>query len=183
MAGLSTFQIGPKGLKRVRNGQPRCFWPFGTLLGPSGPFYKDYFKQKMIFCSKTPPPHSTLSLWGNKLIFVWNGSKVSRWTQRGPKLSKTSRFSISDPFGPLWTTLECWQACHVWPFLFVLLVRFLLGHPVFLEHYFGSFIISYFQFIVMVEYHRMSQMQIILWMTNPVRQKKANWCFPACVLR
>ena len=33
----------------------------------------------------------------------------------------------------------------------------------------------------MVEYHRMSQMPIIFWMTNPDRQKKANWCFPACV--
>ena len=41
---------------------------------------------------------------------------------------KTSRFTISDPFGPLWTTLECWQAWHVWPFLFVLLVRF-FGTP------------------------------------------------------
>ena len=81
-------QRGPKGSKRVQNGQPRCFWPFGTLLGPSGPFYKDYFKRKMIFCSKTPPPHSTLSLWGNKLIFVWNGLKVSRWNQRVPNCQK-----------------------------------------------------------------------------------------------
>ena len=51
MAGLSTFQSGPKGSKRVRNGKPRCFWPFGTLLGPSGPFWtisneKWFFAQK-----------------------------------------------------------------------------------------------------------------------------------------
>ena len=32
--------------------------------------------------------------------------------------------TISEPFGPLWTTLESWQACHAWPFLFVLLVHF-----------------------------------------------------------
>ena len=114
--------------------------------------------------------------------FVWNGPKGSRRARKSPKWSKISRLTISNPCGPLWTTMECWQACHVWPFLFVLLVRFLLGHPVFLEHYFGSFIISYFQFTVMVEHYRMSQMHIIFWMTNPDRQKKANWCFPACVL-
>ena len=31
MAGLSTFQSGPKGPKKNQNGQPKCFWPFGTL--------------------------------------------------------------------------------------------------------------------------------------------------------
>ena len=35
----------------------------------------------------------------------------------GPKWSKTFRLTILVPFGPFWTTLECWQACHVWPFL------------------------------------------------------------------
>ena len=169
---------------------------FLTIWDPFRPVWTllDHFKQKMIFCSKALPPNPTyfvdMSLWGNKLIFVWNGPKVSRWAQKGPKLSKSVYvyhfgpfWTPLDPFGPLWTTLECWQACPVWPFLFVLLVRFLLGHPVFLEHYFGSFIISYFQFIVMVEYHRMSQLQIIFLMANSDRQKKANWCFPACVLR
>ena len=29
----------PKGCKRDQNGQPKCFWPFGTLLDPSGPFW------------------------------------------------------------------------------------------------------------------------------------------------
>ena len=57
-----------------------------------------------------------------------SGPKVSRWTQNGTELWKTSRFTILDPFGPLWATLECWQACHAWPFLFVLLVRF-FGTP------------------------------------------------------
>ena len=69
MAGLSTFQSGPKGSKRVQNGQPKCFWPFGTLLGPSGPFWaisnKNWFfapkhlrhthlGQKIHFCLKWP---------------------------------------------------------------------------------------------------------------------------------
>ena len=31
-------QKGPKGFKRDQNGQPKYFWPFGTLLVPSGPF-------------------------------------------------------------------------------------------------------------------------------------------------
>ena len=39
MAGLSTFQSGPKGSKRVQNGKPRCFWQFGSLFGPSGHFW------------------------------------------------------------------------------------------------------------------------------------------------
>ena len=39
MAGLSTLQSGPKGSERDQNGQPKCFWPLGTLLGPSGPFW------------------------------------------------------------------------------------------------------------------------------------------------
>ena len=69
MAGLSTFQRGPKGSKRVQNGQPKCFWPFGTLLGPSGPFWaisnkNEFFapngcgggasEQKINFCLKWP---------------------------------------------------------------------------------------------------------------------------------
>ena len=37
MAALSTCQSGPKGCKRDQNGQPKCFWPFGTLLDLSGP--------------------------------------------------------------------------------------------------------------------------------------------------
>ena len=37
--------------------------------------------------------------------------------KRGPKWSKTLRLTILVAFGPFWTTLERWQACHVWPFL------------------------------------------------------------------
>ena len=31
MAGLSTLQSSPKGSKRNQNGQPKWFWPFGTI--------------------------------------------------------------------------------------------------------------------------------------------------------
>ena len=37
-------------------------------------------------------------------------------------------FQWSNHFEPSWTTSECWQACYVCPFLFVLLVHF-LGVP------------------------------------------------------
>ena len=70
MSGLSTFQSSPKGSKRVQNDKPRCFWQFGTLLGPSWHFWTisdknqfvthkdkvgfggDAFEQKIIFCLK-----------------------------------------------------------------------------------------------------------------------------------
>ena len=39
MAGLSMLQSGPKGPNRDQNGQSKSFWTFGTLLGPSGPFW------------------------------------------------------------------------------------------------------------------------------------------------
>ena len=37
MVGLSPLKSGQKGSKRGQNGQPKCSWPFGTLLGTSGP--------------------------------------------------------------------------------------------------------------------------------------------------
>ena len=55
----------------------------------------DYFKQKMIFCSKAPPPNPTLSLWGNKRV---------------PNCQKHLGLpfrTLLDPFGTLWTTLAC----------------------------------------------------------------------------
>ena len=125
MAGLSTFQSGPKGSKRVQNGQPRCFFdhlgPFWAYMDISGSFQlktnllpqKDKvgfhggaFEQKIIFCLK----------WSKRV-------------QTGPKESQTVKNNYVDHFRPFWATLECWQACLVWPFLFVLLVRF-FGHPV-----------------------------------------------------
>ena len=126
MAAFSTFQSGRKGSKRVWNGQPRFFYHLGTFwarLDPFGPF-----QTKNDFLLKGTIAKPFFVLLGNKLIFVWNCPKGSRWAQKGPKLSKASRLTILDPFGPLWTTLECWRACHVWPFLFVLLVRF-FGTP------------------------------------------------------
>ena len=97
--------------KRVRIVNQDVFYHLGPFLARVDLFGQ--FQTKNYFLLKAHPPNPTLSLWGNKLIFVWNCPKVTRWAQKGPKLSKPSRFTILDPFGPLWTTLECWQAWHV----------------------------------------------------------------------
>ena len=93
-------QRGPKGSKMVNLDVLDHLGPFWARLDPF-----EQFQTKISFCSKAPPPNPTLSLWGNKLIFVWKGTEVSRWAQKSPKLSKTSRLTITDPldpFGPLW---------------------------------------------------------------------------------
>ena len=96
--------------KVVQNGKPKCFWSFGTPLGPSGPLLT--ISNKNWFFT----PNPTLSIWGKKLDFVWNGPKGPIWAQKGPKWPKTFGLTILVPFGPFWSTLERWRACHVWPF-------------------------------------------------------------------
>ena len=107
----------PKWSKRVRNGKPRCFWQFGTFWGPSGHFWTISDKNQFV------------ALWGQsrqrgafeqKIIFCL---KWSKRVQKGPKEFQMVKNNYVDHFGPFWTTLECWQACHVWPFLLVLLVH------------------------------------------------------------
>ena len=85
MAGLSTFQSGPKGSKRVRNGKPRCFWKFWTFLGLSGHFWTISDKNQFLFEMVQKGPD------GPKM--VPNGQKHLGWPL----------WSLSDPFGPLWS--------------------------------------------------------------------------------
>ena len=80
MAGLSTFQSGPKGSKRVQNGQPKCFWPFGTLSGPSGPFWA--ISNKNWFFA---PKHLRHTHLGQKIHFCL---KWLKRVQMGPKGSQ-----------------------------------------------------------------------------------------------
>ena len=82
IAGLPTFQSGPKGSKRVQNGQPRCFWSVGTLLGPSGPFWT-ISNKKMIFCSKHFRQSLLCPVGAKKIIF--NDSLVGQPTKTFPK--------------------------------------------------------------------------------------------------
>ena len=92
---------------------------FLTIRNPFGPIWTllDRFKQELIFCSEAPLPTPTLSVWGKKSFLSKMAQKGPDGPKMGPKWSKTLRLTILVPFGPFWTTLECWQACHVWPFL------------------------------------------------------------------
>ena len=99
---------------------------------------------RMVACQKGRPAnhHCTFSCYFapkhlcQTLLCPFGAKKsfLSKMVQKGPegpkmgpKWSKTLRLTILVPFGPFWTTLECWQACHVWPFL-VQNGPF-LGHP------------------------------------------------------
>ena len=116
----------PKLYKRDQNGQPKCFWPLGTLLGPSGPFWtvsnKNWYFAPKHLCQPLLCPFGAKKSFLSKMV-----QKGPDGPKMGPKWSKTFRLTILVPFGPFWTTLECWQACHVWPFL-VQNGPF-LGHP------------------------------------------------------
>ena len=119
MAGLSIFQSGPKGSKTVRNGKPRCFWPFGTLMGPSGPFWTT--SNEKWYSLKSTSAEPNFVLMGQQIDFCLKWPK-SVW--KGPKESQIVKNIYVRHFGLLWTTLECWQAWHVWTFVIVLSVRF-----------------------------------------------------------
>ena len=115
MAGLSTLQSGPKEPKRDQNGQPKSFWTFGTLLGPSGPFWiisnKNWYFAPKHLCK------TLFCRFGAKKSFLSEMvQKGPDGPKRGPKWSKRLMLTILVPFGPFWTTLECWQACHNCPF-------------------------------------------------------------------
>ena len=56
----------------------------------------------------------------NNFCLKW--SKSVQMGQKGSQIVKKVYH-----FGPFWTTLECWQACHVWPFL--VQTGPFLGHP------------------------------------------------------
>ena len=83
MAGLSKFQSGRKGHIRAQNGQPRCFWPFGTLLGPSGPF--GTLSNEKWFLLKSTPAKPYFVLMGQQIDFCLKWSKS---VQMGPKRSQ-----------------------------------------------------------------------------------------------
>ena len=54
---------------------------------PGGTFDSFWLRNQRCHWNKSgaPPPNPTLSFWGKKFIFVWNGPIGSRWTQNGPK--------------------------------------------------------------------------------------------------
>ena len=115
-----------KVVQRGQNGQHKSFWTFGTLLGPSGPFWtisnKNWYFAPKHLCKTLFCPFGAKKSFLSEMV-----QKGPDGPKRGPKWSKRLRLTILVPFGPLWTTLERWQACHVWPFL-VQNGPF-LGHP------------------------------------------------------
>ncbi len=104
MAGLSTFQSGPKGSKRDQNDQPKCFWPFGTVLGPSGHFWTISDKNEFFV------PNGQSRVWRrcfrakNHFLFemVQKGPDGPKRVPNGQKHLGWPFWSLLDPFGPLW---------------------------------------------------------------------------------
>ena len=89
MAGLSTFQSGSKGSKRVHNDQPKCFWPFGpiwTLLGN--------FKQKWFFAPNGQKVLRRCHEAKNQFL-VEMVQKGSRLTQKGLKWRSSYKTYLS----------------------------------------------------------------------------------------
>ena len=69
--------------------------------------------KKMIF----PPSRVWRRLFGAKHQLLLRGPKR---VQMGPKGCQMVKNILVWPSGLYWTTLECWQTIHIWPFL---------GHP------------------------------------------------------
>ena len=88
---LDTFQSCPKGSKRD-HGQPNCFWPFGSLLGPSGPFWTISDKNEFF----APNGKSR----------VWRRCSSSKRVVNGQKQLGWPFLSLLDHFGML-TSLPC----------------------------------------------------------------------------
>ena len=85
MAGLSTLQSGPKGSKRDQNGQTKCFWPLGTLLGPSGPLWT--ISDKNDFFAPNGQSRGWQSCFGAKHQFLFEMVKKG---PDGPKMVKNT---------------------------------------------------------------------------------------------
>ena len=113
MSGLSTFQSGPNGFKRVMVDLDVYDYlgPFWAHMDTFGPF-----QTKINLLPQRQSRVSRRCFWAkNHILF--------EMVQRGPDRPKRVPNGKKQLGWPFRTTLECWQACHVWPFLFVLLVR------------------------------------------------------------
>ena len=98
MAGLSTLQSGPKGSERDQNGQPKCFWPLGTLLGPSGPFWtvsnKNWYFAPKHLCQPLLCPFGAKKSFLSKMV-----QKGPDGPKMGPKLLSACSLSVKDQIG------------------------------------------------------------------------------------
>ena len=93
-----------------------CFWSFGSILGLFGPFF--IFSHKTWFFAYKTQRASWQKWFGAKTKVLCEMTKKS---PNGPKMAPNGQkhviLIIWGHFGPSWTTLGHWQACHVWPFL------------------------------------------------------------------
>ena len=115
MAGLSTFQSGPKGTKIVNPSVFDHFLPFWALLDSFRLFQT---KIAFLLLSTSAKPEINIK----NLLYPFGAKKsfLSEMVQRGPEGPKRIRNGqkhLGWPFWPFWTTLGHWQACHVWPVL------------------------------------------------------------------
>ena len=111
-------QSGLRGPKMIPNDQYNMFL---TIWGHFGPIWTlfGHFTQNLSFCSKSLWPRSTLCFLGKKSGFVWNDKKCSKWSQNGPKWSKTCYIDhfgiILGPLRPLWDIGKPAMFSHFWP--------------------------------------------------------------------
>ena len=101
-----------KGAQKGPNGQPKSFWTFGTLLGPSGPFWTIsnnnwYFAPKhlckTLFCPFGAKNHFCLK-WSKRVQMDPNGVPNDQKTQ-------------VDHFSPFWAPLDHFGALTSLPCL------------------------------------------------------------------
>ena len=126
-----TSNISLTDLKITKNGVTQSFLEslYPTIYASSTCFmfseslqYQNWYFAPKHLCQPLLCPFGAKKSFLSKMV-----QKGPDGPKMGPKWSKTFRLTILVPFGPFWTTLECWQACHVWPFL-VQNGPF-LGHP------------------------------------------------------
>ena len=96
MAGLSTFQSGPKGSKRVQNGQYNMFLTIWDIFGLIWTLL-DHFRQNLIFFFG----QEALCVFEAKIDFCLKRSKMVQMGPNGPKWSKICYIDHLGPFGTL----------------------------------------------------------------------------------
>ena len=126
MAGLSTFQSGSKGSEMVNLDVFDHLGLFWACLDSFGPF-----QTKNDFLLKCTSDIPYFVFMGHQIVFClkWYKSvQMPIWAQKGPKLSKTSSFTISDPF---WTLLDHFGRLTSLPCLaiFVCFISAFFGTP------------------------------------------------------
>ena len=109
-------KVVQKGFKRDQNGQPKYFWPFGTLLGPSGPFWtisnKNWYFAPKHLCHTILCPFRAKNHFLSEM--VQKGLEGPKRVPNGQKHLGWPFWSLLDHFGPLWSVDKPAMFCHFW---------------------------------------------------------------------